>query len=233
MFYDLHMHSCLSPCADNDMTPNNMLNMGVIKGLDLMALTDHNTTANLASFAKVAEMLPVEFVCGCELQTSEEVHVVALFRELEEALAFQPWIDAHMPIMKNDPQFFGDQRLVNEVDEVAHCKDELLLVSLDTSVEETIAGIHEHNGKAILAHVCDKANSINSQLGFIPPDLEYDGLEVMSMAERVEISEKQPWLSMRKTQWFIDSDAHQLWKISEPENSITEEEWQAFWGEAL
>ena len=95
MFYDLHMHSCLSPCAEDEMTPNNICNMALIKGLDVIALTDHNSTKQLSSISKVAKSLNLNFIYGCEIQTVEEVHILGLFDSLEKTERLQKWIDKH------------------------------------------------------------------------------------------------------------------------------------------
>ena len=92
MYYDLHMHSCLSPCASDDMTPNNIVNMALIKELDLIAVTDHNSTKQLPAIDKVARELGLTLLYGVELETIEEVHVLGLFNTLEKSQSFQEWI---------------------------------------------------------------------------------------------------------------------------------------------
>ena len=90
--YDLHMHSCLSPCGDIDMTPNNLVNMAMLQGLDLIALTDHNTARNCPAALKVAEELPITVLPGLELNTCEEIHVVFVFPTLERAMACDAYV---------------------------------------------------------------------------------------------------------------------------------------------
>ena len=109
MYYDLHMHSALSPCAENEMTPNNICNMAIIKGLELIAVTDHNSVKQLPAFSRCAEQTGIKALYGAEIQTAEEVHVLGLFKNVEDALKLQPWIDEHMPNIPNKIDFFGDQ----------------------------------------------------------------------------------------------------------------------------
>ena len=233
MFYDFHMHSCLSPCAENEMTPNNICNMALIKGLDIIAVTDHNSTRQLRSVSKAAAETGIKMLYGAELESSEEVHVLALFPDLEKAEALQPWIDEHMPGIPNRPDFFGNELLLDEEDEPVGIEERLLLVSLSASLEECVEAIHSHGGRAILAHVLDRANSVTQQLGFIPMDLPYDGLEIKSPDQMQRIIKTHPWIKPESTHWFIDSDAHRLVDISEPENIITHDEIKELWGDVL
>ncbi len=231
MFYDLHMHSCLSPCAEDAMTPNNICNMAFIKGLDLIAVTDHNSTKNLPAVAEVAKAIGLKMLYGAELETSEEVHVLGLFNKLEKALKFQEWIDSKMPNVKNDEDFFGHQWIMNSQDEKIGDEERLLLVSLSATLEETAAAIHEYGGRVILAHVLDRANSVTHQLGFIPMDLAYDGLEVKNEEQRLRVISTNPWITEDSTNWFIDSDAHYLTDISEPDHFLRESVYQKLWGD--
>lgn len=231
MFYDLHMHSCLSPCAEDAMTPNNICNMAFIKGLDLIAVTDHNSTKNLPAIAEVAASIGLKMLYGAELETSEEVHVLGLFSRLEKALKFQEWIDSKMPSVKNDEDYFGHQWIMNYRDEKTGDEERLLLVSLSATLEETVAAIHEYGGRVILAHVLDRANSVTHQLGFIPMDLPYDGLEVKNEEQRLRVIETNPWVTEDSTNWFIDSDAHYLTDISEPDHFLRESVYKKLWGD--
>ena len=232
MFYDLHVHSCLSPCAENEMTPNNICNMALIKGLDLVAVTDHNSVRQIPAFAAAAKACGIKALYGCELQTAEEVHVLGLFASPEAAGSLQPWIDGKMPDVPNRKDFFGDQLICDEKDNVICEEPRLLLVSLAASLEETVARIHEAGGRAVLAHVLDRENSVTNQLGFIPPGLPYDGLEIKAPEEKQRVLDAHPWIKEDSTFWFIDSDAHRLVDISERTSSMTEEDLRRLWGDA-
>ena len=231
MFYDLHMHSCLSPCADDDMTPNNICNMAVLKGLEMIAVTDHNSCKQLPAIDKVAKNLPLRLLYGCEIQTQEEVHVLGIFNELGKSQTIQKWLDERMPNIKNDEDYFGHQYVMNENDELIEKEGRLLLVSIDASIEETIQAIHDFGGKVIIAHVLDRQNSITTQLGFIPDGLAYDGLEVKTNEQKLRVLESHPWIIEESTHWFVDSDAHRLIDISEPDYFLQKHVVRELWGD--
>ena len=113
-YYDFHIHSCLSPCADNDMTPANIAGMATLAGLNIVALTDHNTTKNCPAFFKAAKQNGIIAVAGMELTTAEDIHIVCLFEKLSEALSFGEEIEKHRIRIKNRPDIFGDQLIVDE-----------------------------------------------------------------------------------------------------------------------
>ena len=233
MFYDLHMHSCLSPCAEDEMTPNNICGMALVKGLQLIAVTDHNSVKQLPAVAKVAAGMGLKMLYGCELETSEEVHVLGLFAELDDAMSMQNWIDSVMPVIPNDVEYFGKQEIMDENDCLTGTEPRLLIVSLEASLEETIDAIHSHGGRAVLAHVLDRVNSVTQQLGFIPPGLDYDGLEVKNLEQKSRVLETHSWITEDSTEWFIDSDAHRLGDISEPENYMRDSVFRRLWGDSL
>ncbi|MBO4235040.1 MAG: PHP domain-containing protein [Firmicutes bacterium] len=231
MYYDLHIHSALSPCAENEMTPNNICNMALIKGLELIAVTDHNSVRQLSAFASCAKASGIKCLYGAELQTSEEVHVLALFKNLDDALKLQPWIDERMPGIPNSVDFFGDQWVCNTEDEFVEQEERLLLVSLSSTLDETIEEIHKLGGRAILAHVLDRENSIMNQLGFIPEGLAYDGLEVKSLEEIPRVLKSNPWIKEDETVWLTDSDAHRLIDIAEADHYMTSTTFKRLWGD--
>ena len=122
-FADLHIHSCLSPCGDNDMTPGNILGMAVVKGLEIVAISDHNTARNLPAAEKIAEAYGLLLVPAIEITTSEEVHMLGYFPDVPTAVAFGEMLKAHLPPKKNKPAFFGEQLVMNEDDEVIDHED--------------------------------------------------------------------------------------------------------------
>lgn len=231
MYYDLHIHSCLSPCAEDEMTPNNICQMALLKGLDVIAITDHNSTKQCDAVAEVAKNLGIKVLYGCEIESMEEVHLLALFNTLEKANHFQTWIDAHLPFVQNDENYFGKQEICNANDEVIEHLSGLLIVSLNVSIDGCIKAIHEYGGKAILAHVLDRKNAIIHQLGFIPPNLEFDGIEIKSEDQKDRVLELHPWLQNETIHWFIDSDAHRLVDISEAEHELSETVFNELWGD--
>ena len=234
MFYDLHIHSCLSPCAEDEMTPNNICNMAVLKGLELIAVTDHNSCMQQPSISEAADKAGLKALFGAELQTSEEVHILGLFAKLEDCMMLQKWIDTVLPVIPNDTGYFGKEEIRSGADdELIGIENRLLLVSLQASLEETVDKIHECNGKAVLAHVLDRENSIINQLGFIPQNLNIDGLEVKNDEQKKEILQMHPWMNEKDENWFTDSDAHRLIDINEAQHSIEISLYQELWGNAL
>ncbi len=223
MFYDLHMHSCLSPCAEDEMTPNNICNMALIKGLEVIAVTDHNSYRQLPAVREAAERAGIRLIYGAELETSEEVHMLSYFPSLEHTVRFQEWIDAHMPVVKNREDFFGHQWLMDGEDGYRESEERLLLVSLNATLEECVDAVHEYGGKCVLAHVLDRKNSVTQQLGFIPIGLAYDGLEIKSPEQKQRVLDTHPWIREDSTLWLCDSDAHRLVDISEAVNELPAE----------
>lgn len=219
MFYDLHIHSCLSPCATDEMTVNNIVNMSLIKGLDLIAICDHNSVRQLPAFSKAASG-KIRVLYGVEIQTKEDVHVLGYFLKLEDALSLQPWLDEHLIVVKNDPRVFGNQLILNERDEVVAEERNLLLSSVDVDLQTVCECIHEHHGWVVLAHVLHRINSITTQLGFIPYDLKYDGIEISKQEDKEQILASQPWVK-EDTLWLMNSDAHQLIDIHEAEYELS------------
>lgn len=222
MYYDLHIHSTLSACADDDMTPNNIINMAVLKGLDLIAVCDHNTTKQQEGLAKAAIGKNISLIYGVEVQTKEEVHVLAYFKELCDCKAFGKLIDQKIPVIKNNPQYFGHQYVVDVYDKVVYQEERLLLNSVNMTIEEVEIAVHKYQGSFVLAHALDRQNSIITQLGFIPLHLKIDAVEIKNIQQKEILLENHKWL--KDTIWLINSDAHQLKDINERVNKITDRE---------
>lgn len=216
--YDLHLHSCLSPCGDNDMTPNNMVNMAVLKGLDIIALTDHNTCKNCPAFMEVARNCGILAIPGMELCTAEEIHVVCLFPTLEAAMDFDAQVYSRLPDIPNDPQIFGDQWILSAKDESVGIEKKLLVNATSIPVTEAGSLAAGYGGFAFPAHVDKNAYSVLSNLGFIPLECGFS---------TVEVKQPEPFLSREENREKIqgmrivtNSDAHYLWDIAEPENFL-------------
>ncbi|MBR2809060.1 MAG: PHP domain-containing protein [Erysipelotrichaceae bacterium] len=224
--YDLHIHSCLSPCGDDLMSPNNILNMGMIKGLDYMAVCDHNCTLQQPVLDEVAKTIGMKILYGIEAESKEEVHVLGIFNNLKDNQDFGKYVDDHLPAIPNDENYFGKQEIKNDQDETIATYPKLLLQSLDIGIDELIRMIHQYRGKAILAHIYDKANSITHQLGFIPPSLDYDGVEVKNDEQAKRYHDEYG----KDVLIFIDSDAHYLTDISEAVNEMEEKDFKEFFG---
>jgi len=133
------MHSCLSPCGDDDMTPNNIVGMSFIKELDCIAVTDHNTALNLPAIKKVADAMGVVLLPGIEVTSSEEVHILTYFRDVDTAVEFGKMVYEHLLPIPNSKEIFGHQRIMNEMDEQTGELDKLLIQATDLSIEEIAA----------------------------------------------------------------------------------------------
>ena len=213
--YDLHIHSCLSPCGDDDMTPNNIAGMGVLNGLNIMALTDHNTCKNCPAFFKAARKNGIIPVAGMELTTAEDIHVVCLFPELEAAMAFDEFIQSHRMLIPNRTDIFGFQYIMDENDEVIGQEEYLLSNATDIMIDTVYEIVKEKGGICYPAHVDRDANGIISTLGTFP---DYDYMEFSTAefhsAENIdEYNEKYP--NLKNTLKVVSSDAHYLWDIKE------------------
>lgn len=228
-YYDLHIHSCLSPCADNEMTPCNIVGMAKVKGLDLIAVTDHNSTLTLPAVKQAAGEQGIELIYGCEVQTREEVHILAYFQTEKARKQFQKFLDATIPSIPNRPDFFGEQLIMDGNDQVIGTESRLLLVSLDADLDSCVQAIHKAGGIAVPAHIIGKSNGLIEQLGFIPETLAFDALEIRSESDRELVLSLHPWLVGRDVLWLINSDAHQLIDISEPEHLLDEARFNRLW----
>ncbi|MBQ4048591.1 MAG: PHP domain-containing protein [Clostridia bacterium] len=210
MFYDLHIHSCLSPCGDNDMTPNNIVNMAMINGLDLIALTDHNSTRNCAAAMAVGREVGVLVVPGMELTTAEDIHVVCLFPSIETAESFDRYVYGCLPPIPNREKIFGEQLLCDAEDNVVGKEERLLITATSIGLDTVPELVASYGGVAFLAHIDRKSNGALAILGSLSEDLGFDLAEVSKLSRPADYAGRFPFLS------FVgDSDAHQLTDIAE------------------
>ncbi len=210
---DLHMHSCLSPCGDNDMTPNNIVNMALIKQLDIIAVTDHNSSLNLEAIIECAKETNLLVIPGMEIETSEEVHFVALFRDLNSCKKMSDIIMQTLTPIKNNVDIFGEQRILNSEDEQIGFVEQCLVVSSKLSIYDIMPKVKELGGVLIPAHVDKTSYSIISNLGYIPDDLEFKTVELSKNIDNDTALNKYPYL--QKYKLIHSSDAHYLWDIAE------------------
>ncbi len=213
MLVDLHMHSCLSPCADDDMTPANICGMAYIKGLQAIAVTDHNSARNLPYVREAADHYGLILLPGMEITTREEVHLLGYFREVETAVEVGEYFSSHLPPMKNRPDFFGNQFVMNTDDEVVAEEDRLLMGATDLSLSECAAYIRAHGGAAVPAHVNRGKNSLLTNLGFFPRDVEFPVAEYWK-----PLPLDENLIGDRRMIW--NSDAHHLGDMLEAVNDL-------------
>ena len=217
LFCDLHIHSCLSPCGDSLMTPNNIVGMAFIKQLDAIAVCDHNCARNLPAVKAVADMMNVVLLPGMELTTREEAHMLCYFRTVEECVAFGEQIYAHLPPIPNREAFFGRQQVMNAQDEEIAVEERLLISALDLGFEECAALIKKAGGLSVPAHINRGSNGVLNALGFLPQGVQYDALEVSGSAP-------MPPFDLSGYRILRSSDAHYLENILEPEFAIDAKE---------
>ena len=215
-YYDLHLHSCLSPCADNDMTPNNIAGMAALAGLNIVALTDHNTCKNCPAFYAAAKKQGLIPIAGMELTTAEDIHVICLFEQLENALAFSDAVDGHRIRFPNRVDIFGEQLILDENDEPIGVEDDLLSNATDLMLEDVPPLVESFDGICYPAHVDREANGILATLGSFPEYPIFTRAEFHD-AEKIETYKKiHPPLGGMMT--LVSSDAHYLWDIRDAAN---------------
>lgn len=216
LYCDLHIHSCLSPCGDQLMTPNNIVGMAYIKGLDVIAVCDHNSARNLPAVKEAADMMGVVLLPGMELTTKEEVHMLCYFESVEKCMIFGDYIYQFLPDIPNNAAFFGEQQVLNGQDEEIAKEEKLLISGLDLSFEECERQIHLHGGICVPAHINRGSNGVMNALGFLPGDVKYDALEV---SDKVA----PPNMDVSAYTVLKSSDAHYLENILEREFTLETE----------
>lgn len=211
---DLHLHTSLSPCADNEMLPSTVVGRAKELGIEILAITDHNTVENAASFMQKGEELGIKVFPGMELQTREDIHLVCLFEQLEEAYRLQEIVYQKLPPLQNKREVLGEQWLVDSTDQIRGELDRLLLVGTDFTLEEAVESVHLLNGLCIASHLDRQAFSLWGYLGTIPPGLTLDGVELTRHLPR-----NSAQLAKIKEEGFdyvVSSDAHYPADIAPP-----------------
>ena len=217
-FYDLHVHSCLSPCADDDMTPNNIAGMAALKGLNIVALTDHNSCKNCPAFFEACRRQGVIPVAGMELSTAEDIHLVCLFPELETAMSFDREISEHLMKIPNRPDKFGNQLITDGEDVVIGVEDALLISATDLWIGDAIELVNKYGGYVRPAHIDRDANGIVSVLGDIPSEYGFSCFEFNDSKNIPSYKDRFPFINDGNI--LVCSDAHYLWDINEAENFL-------------
>ena len=214
LYYDFHLHSCLSPCGDNDMTPYNLVNMAKILGMDAIALTDHNTAQNCRAAINVGEKIGLTVIPGMELCTSEEVHVVCLFDDVKNAEDFSEYVLSTVPPVKNRPEIFGDQIIMDEGDGITGFGEK----PPQETVENAVQIVGEYGGICYPAHIDRNSYSVISNLGMITPEMNFNAVEMTEKANQNEYKEKYPIIKNMPV--FVSSDAHYLENMNEAKHKI-------------
>lgn len=215
VYADLHIHTALSPCGDSDMTPYNIAQMAVLKGLQMIAITDHNSAGNAGAVMEAAKDLPLTVVPGLEVESAEEVHMVCLFKTLEDSHKMWKIVRDAMPGIQNRPDIFGEQQYLNAMDEVVGVEKDLLVTASSLSVQQVKREAEALGGVCYPAHVDRSSYSILSNLGFIAPEDGFLSVEVSKKLPLSEAVSKFPQIAGYRL--LTASDAHYLEDIFEPD----------------
>ena len=217
-YYDLHIHSCLSPCGDDDSTPDSIVGMGELNGLNLMALTDHNTCKNCPAFFEAAKRHGILPIAGMELTTAEDIHVVCLFENLKKAMAFDEALQQRRILIPNRADIFGNQLICDSGDNIIGSEEHLLSNATTLSLDEAPSFVESYGGICYPAHIDRDSNGVIAVLGVFPETPVFSCAEV-HLAEKLD--ECAELSGIEKEKLVISSDAHFLWDIKEQNEFLT------------
>jgi len=203
---DLHIHTVLSPCGDLNMSPGNIINEAKRKKLDIIGLTDHNSVRHCKIVRKMAEEAGILALMGAEVTTTEEVHCLVFFEKTETIDEFGEFLNDRLPDVRNVPSLFGYQVQVNEKEEIIYTEEKMLLNAVNISIDDLGEYVHKRMGLFIPAHIDRKKNSIYSQLGILPPELNADALELSALCNHERFLNEHPELLLHTI--IKGSDAH-------------------------
>lgn len=218
---DLHIHTCLSPCADMEMLPGLVIKEAKSKGLDAVGICDHNSAENVLAFKRVGEREGLRVIGGIEVTTEEEIHIIALFDNDEDLFKLQKIIYNNLSGL-NDEEAFGKQVVVDRDDQPIGLNDRLLISTTLLPLERVVDTIHSLGGIAIASHIDREGFSILGQLGFIPPGLNLDGLEVSP--KTLLVKARRDYAHLGDFEFITASDAHYLDDIGRCSTSFLIEE---------
>lgn len=205
---DLHIHSCLSPCADLLMTPGNIIQQALKLGLDYIAITDHNTAGNIQVAFKLAQERGINLIPAMEVETREEVHLLCYFPTLDALLEWEKIVVKNLPDLKNDEELFGYQLLTDGNDQYIGKEELLLAMGTKLFFSEVVEKVTKLGGIVVPAHVDRPINSILGQLGLIPSDAGIRIIEISHNTEPVDFLRIHPELSHYT--YIQGSDNHYL-----------------------
>ncbi len=213
---DLHIHSCLSPCGDDEATPASIAGVAKLNGLDVAALTDHNACGNCPAFFTACEAYGITPIAGMELTTAEDIHMVCLFPTLERAMAFEQAVRARRISVKNRPDVFGRQLRMDADDRVLGEEPDLLINATTLALCEGAALAREFGGAAYPAHIDRDANGLIAVLGAMPDEPAFPTVELRDAANIAPYTERYGLAGKR---FITASDAHRPWDLPEADNA--------------
>lgn len=205
---DLHTHTVLSPCGDLEMSPINIVLKAKERSIDILGITDHNSTLHAPLIKQLAAKEGIMVLMGAEVTTREEVHCLCFFENEDLLSEFQQFLDLNLPKIPNDLHRFGYQVVVNEKEEIVKEIEHLLISGLDRGINDVEKRVHELGGLFIPAHINKLQNSVISQLGFLPLDLKVDALEISIHTTKEEFLKKNKYL--KGYNFIQSSDAHYI-----------------------
>jgi PHP family Zn ribbon phosphoesterase len=191
---ELHLHTVVSPCAAVEMIPPLIIREALNRGINLIAVTDHNTSANVGAVQRAAAGTELSVLPGMELQTHEEVHLLCLFDTLDQSAAWQALVEARLPPLENNIEYFGEQFVVDEIGEFIRRETQLLLTSAHIALSEAVTEVTRLGGLAIPAHVDRLSFSLMANLGFVPTDVHFEALEISRHVSPDQARERFPQL---------------------------------------
>jgi 3',5'-nucleoside bisphosphate phosphatase len=202
------------------MIPPLIVEEALSRGIDLIAITDHNASANVASVIAAAQYTSLKVLPGLELQTREEVHTLCIFDTLDQLQLFMQQVDSTLPVLQNKPEYFGPQYIVDSTGDLIREENRLLLTSSTFSLEEACARVIELGGIFIPAHIDRKSNGLMATLGFIPPDLRSSAMEISRLTSPSQVISVFPQLASYPL--IQSGDVHRLNEFLAP-NLLTME----------
>lgn len=215
---DLHIHTVLSPCGDLEMSPVNIVNEAARKGLDIIAVTDHNHTGHTRLARQLGAELNIWVVYGVEVTTREEVHCLAFFDSDEQVINFQQYIESAIPKIDNDRSHFGEQLIVDKEENIIEEIKYSLYPGLNSGINEIADQVHLLGGLFVPAHVDRKMNGLYSQLGLFPDDLLVDAVEIFRTTTKKQIIREKR--ELKNFQLLKNSDAHFIQDIGRAFNLL-------------
>ena len=214
LYYDFHIHSALSPCGDEDMTPNNIVNMASLCGLNAIAVSDHNSVKNVKAVVEAGARIGVSVIPAMEVETEESVHILTLYPSIEAAEEVAGIVYNALPDIKNRPEIFGRQIIMDCDDNVTGEEEKLLISPAAISINALFDLVKSVGGLFVPAHIDRHSYSILTTLGFMPQDLDIKMIEISrNTTDLSAYLESRP--ELKKYKILRNSDAHYLDKISE------------------
>jgi len=211
--YDIHIHSILSPCSDTLMTPNNILNMAMLKGLDIVSITDHNSLKQLPIIKQLSESYDFLVIPGVEVTVKENFDVLCYFRNFEDAMTFDLYLEKHLTTFWGN--YNKEDQIITDIYDNTFIKYDRPLQSTDIKYKDLYNEVKKYNGITILAHV--ERNSKSALMHYKIENLLFDGIEIHPYTKDLFLKNNS---HLNKYKLVHNSDAHTLMQILEKESFI-------------